>query len=126
MDRRRKYLKALALVPAIVLGGAFVGCHAGAFKMFEKEKPAPQPDPQPVAEPQLPAVPPQEKPPLFMSGTKSISNKGLSIGLIPADETSPTTPRPPLSPTPPPPVFIGGPKSAPIITPTPGAQPPKP
>ena len=50
MERRRKYLKLLAFVPAIVLVSGFIGYRAGAFELFSK--PEPQPEAQPVAAPQ--------------------------------------------------------------------------
>lgn len=124
MDGRRKYLKVLAFLPAIVLVGAFVGCHAGAFQMFSK--PEPQPDPQPVAAPQQPAPQPaqpapENKQPTFMPGSKSLILPGTTTGLTPAPNAAPPNaagvPLPPANVPPPPaktekpPVFMPGSKS---------------
>src|SRR5258708_4563332 len=105
MERLKKYLKFAAFIPAIILVGAFVGCHAGAFTF---SKPEPKPESQPTVTPQPPNQPASEKPPLFMSGTKSINNKGITFGLPPAGTNTPdldvpvrTQPLPPQATLPP-------------------------
>lgn len=117
MKRLKKSLKFTAFIPAIVLVGAFVGCHAGVFP--KPLQPQPQPPAEPQAIPSEPSPPAAEKPPLFMSGTKSINNKGLTVGLTPAGTNAPDLDVPVRTqpvPNNPPPKFIGGSKSAEIIT----------
>lgn len=104
MEARKKYLKVLAFVPAIVLIGAFFGCRGGAFPRFSKPEPKPE-MPSPVA-PQppanLPAAPSgtESKPPVFFNGTKAPNFPSLRSGLAPDGETSaaptaqPNAPRP--------------------------------
>lgn len=113
MQGRKKYLKFLAFVPAIVLGGGFIGYRAGAFELFSK--PEPQPDPQPTASPQPPDAPPaSEKPRTYMPGSKFIY-----IDLKPPGEAAPTAVVPPNSPPEKPPAIFYGSKSAPIVIPGP-------
>src|SRR5262245_42230414 len=100
MERRKKYLRFAAFVPAIVLGVVFIGCRSGVFDTFSTPEPKPEPQ-QPSATPQAaptqpnpPVSQPQpapEKPPVIMSGTKSIG----PIGIAPP-------PTPPNAPNPPP------------------------
>jgi hypothetical protein len=109
MTNRKRYLKLVAFVPAIVLVGGFVGYRAGAFELFSK--PEPQPEPQPVAEQPPPA--PEGKP-TYLSGSKF-----MHIDLQPPNGTTPTNPptpgaAPPNSPLAKPPTFMLGSKSAPI------------
>lgn len=126
MDRRKRYMKVLAFVPAIVLVGGFIGCHSGALPWLGK--PEPQPDPRPPATLQQPvpvqAPAPEKKPETFLPGSKSINLKGTTIGLTPARE-EPPKPEPLLPPqlqpateNKPPPIMLG-PKSAPIFNPPP-------
>jgi hypothetical protein len=121
MERRKKYLKLAAFVPAIVLVGGFVGCHAGAFSRFSKPEPKPEPA-LPTPEPAAPNPP--NSPPVLMSGTKSLNAKGVTIGLVPADTATPdldvpVRPQPqPAKPDSKPPLIIPGPKSAPVFTPS--------
>jgi hypothetical protein len=122
MDGRKKYLKALAFVPAIVLAGGFVGYRAGAFptdffrpSAKPEPQPAPQADPTPAGSPEL--APPSVQPvdPTFMAGSKSII-------LVPAPQQPGATP-----PTPSPvtnPAIIYGSKSAPIFPAQPTAPAP--
>jgi hypothetical protein len=136
MDRRKKYLKLLAFVPAIVLVGGFIGCRAGVFDAFSK--PEPKPDPHPTGVQPQPLVPqlPEEKS-TFMPGSKSINLTGPTIGLVPAGTNAPDLDVPirqqpwqpagqPPNPPPgnKPPVVIGGSKSAPIFNP--GSNAPQP
>ena len=123
MDRLKKYLKPLAFVPAIVLVGGFVGCHAGAFSRFSKPEPKSEPHPLGYNMPN----PPAPEPPVLMSGTKSLNAKGVTIGLTPAGTHIPDDPPKPAPPTPAPeskpPLIIPGPKSAPVFTPSPPNSP---
>ena len=105
MERRKKYLKFAALVPAMVLGGGFVGCQAGAFHLFSKPEPLPGPLPLGLNEPtKPPAEPPAapEKPPVFMPGSKSPNLTGTTIGLTPAGTNTPDLDVPLRQPTNPP------------------------
>ena len=87
--RSKRFLKFAAVIPAIVLVGGFVGCKSGAFEMFSKPEPLPEP---PAASPTEPV----EKKPVFMPGSKSINLEGITIGLTPADAPPPEAipPRP--------------------------------
>jgi hypothetical protein len=120
MGRRKRYLKMLAFVPAIVLVGGFVGCHAGAFSRFSKPEPKPEPFPPPP-EPTPPNPPPQGKP-TYMPGAKSMMIGSPRPGLTPADDPPATAPPQPNSESKPP-IIMGGPKSAPVFTPSPPNQP---
>jgi hypothetical protein len=99
MQRRKKYVKALAFVPAIVLVGSFVGCQAGAFRMFSEPEPAPQApaNPPPAAQPSA------DTPPVFMVGTKSIGNviPTAGVGSTPSDPLQPRPNAPILFSSPP-------------------------
>ncbi len=138
MERRKRYLKFAALVPAIVLAGGFVGVQAGVLDVLPPlpipwlSKRAPQPDPQPQPEPTANQLPAPQEPvlvevvpegsPTFMGGSKTIifaKPPGAQPAAQPASG-------PPPGATPP--VFIGGSKSKPIITPPSAnpAVPPKP
>ena len=138
MERRNKYLKLLAFVPAIVLVGGFIGCRAGVFNnVFSK--PEPKPDPQPTGVTPQPLVRqlPEEKS-TFMPGSKSINLTGVTIGLTPAgthtpdldvpirQQPSPPTGLPGVTGLPPNPapenkpfIIMGGVKSAPVFNPPP-------
>jgi hypothetical protein len=123
MKKTKPYLQAAALVSSVLLVGAFIGCQTGAFQPFAKPEPPPE-APQWVTTPEpTPNPPASEGKPTFMPGSKS-----LMIGL----QTNGTeTPNPPGArpPTPPPAptqqqfIIMGGPKSAPVFTPTPANQP---
>jgi hypothetical protein len=78
MERRKKYLKVLAFVPAVVLVGAFVGCRGGAFQMFSK--------PEQKAEP-----PASESKPTYTPGTKSFAPVPF---IAPAGEQNTAAPAP--------------------------------
>jgi hypothetical protein len=133
MDRRKKYLRFLAFVPAIVLVGGFIGHRAGAFELFPKPEPQPesQPDPQPTTSPHPPATQlAPESDPTYMPGSKFIR-----IDIPPPSWATPTGSPPPGAkpPSPPPekpPTFMLGSKSAPISGVveglTPPVDPPKP
>jgi hypothetical protein len=131
MGGRKKYLKGLALVPAIVLAGGFVGYRAGAFpadffRLSAKPEPAPAPQPEPVAAQSPPAAPPlasietgRTVDPTFMAGSKSMI-------LVPTPQAVPPAPTAGSTLTPPPaanPAIIYGSKSAPIF---PAQSPPTP
>jgi len=123
MDGRKRYLKFLVFVPAVVLVGGFIAIRAGAFELPWVSKPAPQPEPQPEVQPTAPVQPPtpptappnpSPEAPTFMGGSKS---------LILAEPGSLSDP--PNSPNPPgtPPAIIYGSKSGPIILPWPPPNP---
>ncbi|MCI0702671.1 MAG: hypothetical protein L0241_16445 [Planctomycetia bacterium] len=112
MDWRKRYLKLAAFLPAIILVGAFIGCRSGAFEMFSKREPMPEPHPlglnvpNPPANQQSAEQPAPEKPPTFMSGTKSLNGVGVTRGLTPAGSSEQPAP-----------TFIAGAKSAGIFRP---------
>ncbi len=84
MELRKKFLKALAFVPAIALVGGFIGCRTGAFQMFSKpETPPEAAPPQPPAPPDTPPAS-ESKPSVFFSGSKSPNLPGVTSGLSPA------------------------------------------
>jgi hypothetical protein len=142
MTNRKRYLKLVAFVPAIILAGGLIGYRAGAFHLFD----APQPPPEPAA-----VVPPAA--PLFfplddnayMAGSKS-SKPAIPLppgadvsGILSTSGSGAQPAPPPVSPAAPaappaaapekPPVFIGGSKSAPIFplpTPNQPGQTPNP
>jgi hypothetical protein len=60
VERIKKYLKFAALIPAILLVGAFVGCRSGAFHLNSKPEPKTEILHPPTGEPTL------------MPGSKSI------------------------------------------------------
>lgn len=134
MDGRKKYLKALALVPALVLAGGFIGYRAGAFPadFFRlSPKPEPQPAPQPAAAQSPPAAPPvasletgRPVDPTFMPGSKSLIFVPAPQSAQPAPAVVPSIPPPSTPPRAAPPAIIFGSKSAPIFTPPPADAPP--
>jgi hypothetical protein len=117
MQGRKKYLKFVAFVPAIVLVGGLVGYRAGAFERFTRSEP--QPEAQPAANPR----PAPEDDKTFMSGSK-FARIDLSP---PGGATSTETPPGAASPNPAtpgkPPTFIYGSKSGPIELPIPMVPP---
>jgi hypothetical protein len=115
MDGRKKYLKGLAFVPAIVLVGGFIGCQAGLINLGLKTEPQPEIQPDATAQPQSNADGQQT----FMPGSKSINLSGATLGLTPSSEPAqpanapwlqPGIPQPPPKPEQPP-VFMPGSKS---------------
>lgn len=92
--RWKQYLRFAALIPAITLVGAFIGCRSGAFDLFSKPEPLPEPHPLGFNEPPKPpaaspAEQPAEKKPTFLPGSKSINLTGTTIGLTPAGTHTP-------------------------------------
>src|SRR5215468_5047524 len=90
MERRRKYLKLLAFVPAIVLVGGFIGYRAGAFELFSKPEPQPEVQPESNATSQPAPSPAAEASATFMPGSKS-----ALIGMKPPGEAASTSTPPP-------------------------------
>lgn len=126
MDEANPYLKVAALASSLLLVAAFIGCRSGAIHPLSKPEPLPTTPPQPAP----------ESPPVFLSGSKSLNVRGSIVGLTPLTrENTPDFMRDPnpfldegglfgpgRSPPPPPqpapgrkPVFMGGPKSAPVF-----------
>lgn len=122
MEPRKKYLKLVVFVPAIVLVGGFVGYRAGAFQTFSK--PEPQPEPQPAAVTEQPPAPQPapESGPAYMGGSKTLILAPYVPGTSSPGEPGAATPPQPTADIPP--AILYGSKSAPIFTlPTnPGAQ----
>ena len=103
MERGKKYLKLAAFIPAIVLVGAFIGCRSGAFPMFSKPEPMPEPHPLGLNMPKPPANPPaapESKPPVFMSGTKSMKISPRTAELLNLAGEQNTPPAKPLAASP--------------------------
>ena len=82
MDRRKKYLKVLAFVPAIALVGGLIGCHWGDYHVLSKQPlpAAPAGTQQPPAAPAPEQAAPESKPPVFFSGAKSPCLPSLAPG----------------------------------------------
>ena len=93
MKLRTRFLKLAAFLPTIAVVGAFIGCRTGALDRFTKPEPLPEPQPlgfnaPPPADPQ-PDPTGSERPPVFMSGSKSPNMKGITVGLTPAGTFTP-------------------------------------
>lgn len=145
MNGRKKYLKALAFVPALVLAGGFVGYRAGAFPadFFRPSglaEPQPAPDAPPsesqpaagsdptfmpgskyivVTPPPAGSTAPQAAPPAS-AGSPTFMAGSKSMILVPAPQAAQPTPgaapaATPPAPTPPNPAIFYGSKSAPIF-----------
>jgi hypothetical protein len=142
MTNRKRHLKLVAFVPAIVLGGGFIGFRAGAVQFVETPPPQPEPaaEQQPVVVQRVPAEQLAELPatpehdPTYMAGSKSFrpvvwapssSDAPVFLGgsktiLIFSGDTQGLTPAPDEKP----PVFLGGSKRGDIFSATDRLAPP--